>query len=1602
MRDNSKPASLAEFDAPTADATRSIPVVWGTCLLDSPNITWYGDLQTVKLEEKVKTGIFSSTKQTLVFRYSIGIQFVLCQGPVDKLHQVRTEDKVAFSGNVISTDGMVVAFDVDAKEIYGGDWKDQLEAGGEGGVYARCDFYPGSAVQAENSYMQTVLGVSLPGYRDTCQVVWQGPTSGQKTYAAGRAEPYLSGFVGDSPNLKNFSFVVQRCPKLLAIYDGQDVDPDAETPATCYLNRTAEGTSDANPVEVIYELLVDDKFGAGIATSLIDIDAFVAASATVAGDENLVFSAVWDTPREVRDVIDDILAYIDGIVYTDPITGLITIKLVRDTDSLILAFTKDDIVEVSSYSRKAWDESINEVRLNYTDRFDLRDGVRTYRDKTAIAQDLANQRIQEATVATNTSYIGISGPTTAANIARRDLKNLTIPLSKITIKTRRLVTYEDPVFLTLKALTPGDKISISHPDIVGDFFRVTRVAYGELTNGICEIEAIQDVFGLVTTLYATPNSSSFTSPVGDPVTPTVFSNVELPYFYSNDEIKLQAFVAKPNTSQLNFNTYASVGASGGPYTVIDRGNGFTPTGTLDSSYPEVTSDVSTTNMVITASSPNIMTFLTDQTSDYIKTGANLLMVNNEIMAYEDVQPDTPSAGKFTLVNVWRGLLDTVPTAHASGSRVWFFSYGDSQPATTFGSGLTVYTKYTSAVGTNESALSSSTNIVTKRRGLKPYPPGNIRINSSTSTTTLSNGSNIQLDWSHRNRIQQGQIVYKQFDSSITSPEQNTQYFIKFFNASNTLLRTVGPLTTTTYTYLNADQVSDNSAVEPLVVTYQIYSKREGLFSLFAQQRTLLRTGGTAPSPPAYSPGSDTYVPTTPGDASSIQGTPASTSTPSSGQVLVYNASSGQYEPTTIVQPPFLDSNALIKGSVDATKLFRFEVDGFSSGVTRVATPPNEDFTIVGLATSQTLTNKTITNSNNTLGRVTLTLGSDATADVYYRDSGGLLTRLAIGTNGQVLTVSSGLPSWQTPSGGGGSTFADNVFRVQDNGDATKQLAFECSGITTGTTRTLTIPNFDGTIATLAGTETFTNKTLTSPKINVTSDGTGDVYYRDSGGNFTRLAIGSAGQVLQVSSGLPSWQTVSGTSTFLDSVFRVQDDGDNTKQFALQCSGIATATTRTWTVPDANSTFVGTDTTQTLTNKTLTSPAINFGSDANGDIIYRTGGAYTRLPIGTNGQVLTVSSGLPSWAASGGGSSPPFDDGTAIIKGSADATKLLRIEVDGFTTGTTRVLTAPNFDGTIATLAGTETFTNKTLTSPVINVTSDTTGDTYYRSSGGIFTRLPIGSSGQVLTVASGLPSWATPSGGGGGDSTTSDTYANRPAAGNDGNLFFPTDTMFIQRDTGSVWETWAPSRRVQDRTAPPTIASSSWTNINHAGSTSATDVGSGILLTDTQTGGNTNAYYRFLKKAAPSTPYTIVLGLEHYFAYNQPSGTIRFGFIGRQSSDGRILFFGYTPSNGSNVNGVIRAISIVPTGTSPNLQFTDSATAGNTYMNIPNLIFIKYEDNGTNRIMSVSRDFGNSWIQILSESRTATLTVDEVGFGFLIGTATNSNMGFTLFHWKES
>jgi len=86
--------------------------------------------------------------------------------------------------------------------------------------------------------------------------------------------------------------------------------------------------------------------------------------------------------------------------------------------------------------------------------------------------------------------------------------------------------------------------------------------------------------------------------------------------------------------------------------------------------------------------------------------------------------------------------------------------------------------------------------------------------------------------------------------------------------------------------------------------------------------------------------------------------------------------------------------------------------------------------------TSSIPNSQLANSTVTVGSTAISLGSSATT----------ITGLSSVTSSAIVTN-------------------DNGFRVRDNSDNTKQLAFECSGITGSTTRTMTVPDSDGTIST---------------------------------------------------------------------------------------------------------------------------------------------------------------------------------------------------------------------------------------------------------------------------------------------------------------------------------------------------------------------------------------------------------------------------------------------------------------------------------------------------------------------------------------------------------
>lgn len=91
---------------------------------------------------------------------------------------------------------------------------------------------------------------------------------------------------------------------------------------------------------------------------------------------------------------------------------------------------------------------------------------------------------------------------------------------------------------------------------------------------------------------------------------------------------------------------------------------------------------------------------------------------------------------------------------------------------------------------------------------------------------------------------------------------------------------------------------------------------------------------------------------------------------------------------------------------------------------------------------------------------------------------------------------------------------------------------------------------------------------------------------------------------------------SNTITVKDTNLTIQDDGDATKQAKFQASGITTGTTRTYTLPDTSDTLTTNAATQTLTNKTLTSPVISGGTIDSSAITVDTIAGHTTSNTGT--------------------------------------------------------------------------------------------------------------------------------------------------------------------------------------------------------------------------------------------------------------------------------------------------------------------------------------------------------------------------------------------------
>jgi hypothetical protein len=200
-----------------------------------------------------------------------------------------------------------------------------------------------------------------------------------------------------------------------------------------------------------------------------------------------------------------------------------------------------------------------------------------------------------------------------------------------------------------------------------------------------------------------------------------------------------------------------------------------------------------------------------------------------------------------------------------------------------------------------------------------------------------------------------------------------------------------------------------------------------------------------------------------------------------------------------VNKTFTDNATFFQDNADNTKKMVFELSSISASATRVITVPDANLTLVGLDTTQTLTNKTLTSpsinggaiNNATIGATTASSGAftslAASSAVSFTantastntTTGTVVVTGGVGISGSihvgsdlVLTGNVTTGTWQgtiiSPTYGG--TGVNNGNRTITISTGNVSLTAAAAG------SVITLPA-SGTVATLAGTETLTNKTI---------------------------------------------------------------------------------------------------------------------------------------------------------------------------------------------------------------------------------------------------------------------------------------------------------------------------------------------------------------------------------------------------------------------------------------------------------------------------------------------------------------------------------------------
>ncbi|MEW9897096.1 phage tail protein [Chitinivorax sp. PXF-14] len=742
----------------------------------------------------------SSKKQTVGYRYRMGLHLALCQGPVDAVQEIQMGDRTAWGDAdraPLSSGHGLSSLSINKPTLFGGDER-------EGGVVGTIDVLSGHAGQGRNDYLMSRLGGSIPAFRGVLSLV---------------ARKIL--FAANNPYIKPWAVRVRRFTA--GWFDAPWMEWNAEV-RTWDEDEGREISVGMNPAHILVQCLTDPHWGMGYPQSTIGWSFWNAAWAL--SSEGFGLNLIWTRQQPIESFIGQVIDHIGGILYTDPEQGTFELKLLRDDywiDSLPL-LGPDEIVRLERFERAQWGELPNELTVVYTD-------WQTGGDAAVTVENLAAIQLQGGVINQRRDYPGVNYGPLAARLALRDLRALGSPLARMSLTVARDTLERAPL--------PGDVFLLNWPRLGVDqmVVRVTGIDTGTLGAAEWRIEAMEDVFGMSNTVLSPP-PPHVEEPTIEPLSPALVLAVEVPYwelarrlsradlaYLTDTDTYLGALAAAGGTGQLNWQL--ATGASGGDLTAV-VGEDYAPLLTLDAALPA--SEVDAIGVPVTAISQPER--LAEGDYAYLMAASGAIAEAVAVLAFD--------AANAT-IDLARGVLDTTPQAHASGTRLigvgeWLASEGAERAP-----GESVFVGAIPRTSTDQGdpvlAANGQPMVLAGRQAL-PYPPGRIRLNGQTEPAVVAGDLNVA--WAHRDRTQQTAYIVQQDEGDI-GPELGVTYTVHIRNRNNVLVRNETGLLGTAYIWTAAVAVLDAGALGDRI-TVEISAERDGLSSWQPQVRAMDRAG----------------------------------------------------------------------------------------------------------------------------------------------------------------------------------------------------------------------------------------------------------------------------------------------------------------------------------------------------------------------------------------------------------------------------------------------------------------------------------------------------------------------------------------------------------------------------------------------------------------------------------------------------------------------------------------------------------------------------------------------------------------------------------------